>query len=291
MQGALQAALQRALGSRVVQAAHVSGGDVNQAFRATLADGRTLFVKTQARAPGGMYGCEAEGLRWLAEAGALRTPRIEAVSDGEDGAPAFLALEWIESAPRARTHDEQLGRGLAALHAHGAPGFGFARDNFIAVLPQHNAAARDWPAFYAERRLLPQLQMAVARGHASKAMRSGIERVCERMPALCGPAEPPSRLHGDLWGGNAIADARGAPVLIDPAVYGGHREVDLSMMRLFGGFSARCFAAYEEARPLSPGHEARVALYQLYPLLVHVNLFGGGYVGSVERALRQVLGA
>ena len=114
--------------------------------------------------------------------------------------------------------------------------------------------------------------------------------MCARLPELCGPAEPPARLHGDLWGGNAIADEHGEPVLIDPAVYGGHREIDLAMMRLFGGFGARCFAAYDEAYPLADGHAERVALYQLYPLLVHVNLFGGGYVASVERVLQQLVG-
>ena len=110
-----------------------------------------------------------------------------------------------------------------------------------------------------------------------------------RLPQRCGPAEPPARLHGDLWGGNLLTDEHGAPVLIDPAVYGGHREVDLAMMQLFGGFSARVFDAYHEAHPLAPGWRERAPLYQLYPLLVHVNLFGGSYLGGVRRALRQVL--
>lgn len=287
MASALHAAIERRLGSAVVSGSRAGGGDINDAARVQLADGRKLFVKTHARPPRGMYGCEAEGLRWLAEAGALPIAEVLAVSDGEDGEPAFIALVVIEPAARARDHDERLGRGLAALHRFGAPSFGFEHDNFIAILAQDNSAAPDWPTFYAERRLLPQLELAAQQGRASKAMRTGIERVCARMPELCGPAEPPARLHGDLWGGNAIANERGEPVLIDPAVYGGHREIDLAMMQLFGGFGSRCFAAYDEAYPLAPGHEGRVGLYQLYPLLVHVNLFGGGYAASVERIVQR----
>ena len=287
-QDALLNAVQARVGCTIVVADRVGGGDINDAYRAQLSDGRALFIKTHARPPRGMFGREAEGLRWLGEARALRIPNVIAHSDGERGEPAFLALEWIESAPRARDHDERLGRGLAALHRHAAHGFGLACDNFIAVLPQQNDPEPDWPTFYAQRRLLPQLALAISRGHATHAMRSGIERMCPRLPELCGAPEAPARVHGDLWAGNAIADERGEPVLIDPAVYGGHREIDLAMMRLFGGFSARCFAAYTEAYPLAPGHEERVGLYQLYPLLVHVNLFGGSYVASVERVLRQL---
>jgi fructosamine-3-kinase len=289
-QRALARAVEAQLGSAVVEVAPVGGGDINDASRARLADGRVLFIKTHARPPRGMFSREAEGLRWLADAGApLRIAQVVASSDGENGEPAFLALEWVESAPRARDHDESLGQGLAALHRCAAPSFGFAHDNFIGVLPQQNAPEPDWPSFYEKRRLMPQLALAIAGGHASAAMRAGIERVCARLPELCGPPEPPARLHGDLWGGNAIADEQGQPVLIDPAVYGGHREVDLAMMRLFGGFGARCFAAYNEAYPLATGHAERVALYQLYPLLVHVNLFGGAYLSSVQGALAQLI--
>jgi fructosamine-3-kinase len=120
-------------------------------------------------------------------------------------------------------------------------------------------------------------------------MRAGFERLFAALPDLAGPDEPPARLHGDLWGGNLLVDDAGAPCLIDPAVYGGHREIDLAMMRLFGGFGPRVFAAYDEAWPLAPGHEERVGLYQLYPLMVHVNLFGGGYVGSVESSLDRLM--
>jgi fructosamine-3-kinase len=286
MQAALRDALATALGSAVRDARAVTGGDINSAYAATLADGRTLFVKTHPRALPGMFACEARGLGWLAEANALRLPRVLAVSDQ---APAFLALELITPAGRARDHDERLGRGLAALHRHGAPRFGLDHDNYIATLPQPNTPARAerWSSFYVERRLEPLLERAIDAGTLPSSLGKRFAQVFAAMEALCGPEEPPARLHGDLWGGNAMADERGEPVLIDPAVYGGHREIDLAMMQLFGGFGARCFAAYDEAYPRAEGHAERVALYQLYPLLVHVNLFGSGYAASLERALRQ----
>jgi fructosamine-3-kinase len=264
----------------------IAGGSINEAHRVALADGRELFVKTHARPLPGMFECEARGLGWLAEARALRIPEVIAV---RAEAPAFLALELIEPAARGRGHDEQLGRGLAALHRAGAPRFGLDHDNYIATLPQPNApaSAQLWSRFYAERRLEPQLARAVDAGLIGRGLRAGFARLLSRLPELCGPDEPPARLHGDLWGGNAMADERGEPVLVDPAVYGGHREIDLAMMQLFGGFGARCFAAYDEAYPRAPGHEERVALYQLYPLLVHVNLFGAGYLAGVERSVQR----
>ena len=143
----------------------------------------------------------------------------------------------------------------------------------------------DWAAFYRQRRLEPLVERAASRGLADRAFRSAFERLFAVLADLVGPAEPPALLHGDLWGGNLHVADSGEPCLIDPAVYGGHREIDLVTLRLFGGFSPRCFAAYDDAYPLAPGAEGRVPLYQLYPLLVHVNLFGGSYVGSVKQAL------
>jgi fructosamine-3-kinase len=284
---ALLAAVASVLGGELADAAAV-GGDVNQAFRVQMADGRSLFVKHRPDAPAGMYTAEADGLTWLAQAGAVRVPRVVAVRD--DAAPRFIALEWIEIGPHAGDHDEALGRGLAALHRAGAPDYGWDRDNFIATLPQPNSPCPSWPEFYATRRLEPLVRRARDRGLLPDRTARRVDAVCGRIEGLCGPPEPPARLHGDLWGGNAIADRRGEPVLIDPAVYGGHREVDLAMMRLFGGFSSRVFVAYDEAFPPADGHADRVALYQLQPLLVHVNLFGGGYVAPLERALARYAG-
>ncbi len=254
----------------------------------TLADGRELFVKHRPGAPAGMYPAEAAGLAWIAEAGALRTPGVVAVGDARP--PRFLALEWIPRGRPGPGHDAALGRGLARLHRAGAPAFGLDRDNFIGSLPQPNASAPSWPDFYGERRLQPMARAAVDAGALPAGFLDGLDRLRARLPGLCGPPEPPARLHGDLWGGNAMTAADGAPVLIDPAAYGGHREVNLAMMRLFGGFSEAVFAAYAEAHPLADGHRERVELYQLYPVLVHVVLFGGGYARSAERILRRYAG-
>ena len=282
----LRHALERTLGSPPRAARRLSGGDINDAFAVTLEDARSVFVKTNARAAPEMFPAEARGLALLAEARALRVPEVLAVSAADDDV-RFLALELVPSGSPGRGHDETLGRGLAALHRFGTPGFGLDHDNFIGSLPQSNRARPSWAEFYEKERLAPQLARAVAQGRASAAMRRGFDRVVTRLSELVGPEEAPSRLHGDLWGGNLHTDDSGAPCLIDPAVYGGHREVDLAMMRLFGGFGERVFAAYSEAFPLAPGSRERVELYQLYPLMVHVNLFGGGYGASVERILAK----
>lgn len=282
----LRQALEGALGSAPRTARRLSGGDINDAFEVKLADGRAVFVKTNAHAAATMFPAEARGLALLAEARALRIPEVLAVSSASEPVQ-FLALELVRPGAPARGHDEALGRGLAALHRFGTSGFGLDHDNFIGSLPQSNRAHPTWVEFYANERLAPQLARAVASGRASSGMRRGFDRLFGRLVELFGPAEPPARLHGDLWGGNLHTDDAGAPCLVDPAVYGGHREMDLAMMRLFGGFAERVFSAYAEAFALSPGVEERVPLCQLYPLMVHVNLFGGGYGGSVERILAR----
>jgi fructosamine-3-kinase len=290
MDPALERAVGDAIGRRVTSSRSVAGGDINMAFGATLEGGRRVFVKTHPSAPHTMFPAEARGLAWLREAGALRVPEVLAVS-GPGGGPTFLVLEYLEPGPRVRDFDEKLGRGLAELHRFGAPSFGLDHDNFIGSLPQKNVRHATWPKFYRRERLEAQLARAADRGLVAAGVARDFDRLFERLDSLVGPAEPPSRLHGDLWGGNLHVDERGDPCLIDPAAYGGHREIDLAMMRLFGGFGSRVFDAYREAWPLAEGHERRVPLYQLYPLLVHVNLFGGGYVGQVTRALRDALGA
>lgn len=282
MKPELREVLERRLGHRVTRTTRLGGGSINDAAEVSLSDGTRVFVKTHPDPPRGMFGAEARGLRWLEEAAAIRVPRVLALSDAE---PAFLALELLSPSRRRARFDEELGRSLAALHAFGAPCFGLDHDNFIGRLAQSNTPADDWSTFYWQSRLEPQLRLAADRGLISERTRSGFDALRDALPELVGPAEPPSRLHGDLWGGNLHVDERGAPCLIDPAVYGGHREMDLAMMRLFGGFGERVFAAYDEAMPLSTGADGRVPLYQLYPLLVHVNLFGGSYLSSVERAL------
>ena len=285
---ALRTRVESLLGLAVRSVARVSGGDINDAFELGLPDGRSVFLKTNARAPLSMFAAEAAGLEFLREARALRVPEVLAFSPASEG-PAFLLLEFVRSARARSDYDVTLGRGLAALHRFGAPSFGFEEGNFIGRLVQDNRVHSSWAEFYREQRLEPQLRSAEAAGLAPLELRRKFERLFERLPRLVGDPEPPARLHGDLWSGNVHVDEHGAPCLIDPAVYGGHREVDLAMMRLFGGFSERVFAAYAESFPLAHGHAERVQLYQLYPLLVHLNLFGGGYLGSVQQALSAYL--
>jgi fructosamine-3-kinase len=288
MRPEVAAAVEHCLGRGIRGVVPVSGGDINEAYAVTLGDASRVFVKTHAHADPGMFPVEARGLEWLAQAGALRVPEVLGVSSGDPAEPAFLILEYLEPGRQAAGFDEALGRGLAALHRRSPGQYGLDHDNFIGRLPQDNRPLPAWVDFYRERRLGAQLALAERQGRASERMRRGFDRLFVRLADRMGPEEPPARLHGDLWGGNLHVTPEGDPCLIDPAVYGGHREVDLAMMRLFGGFSARCFAAYEEAYPLAPGAEERVALYQLYPLMVHVNLFGGSYAASVERALERL---
>lgn len=265
-------------------ARRVGGGDINEAWHVELADGGEAFVKTRADAAPEEYALEAAGLSWLAEPGALGVPRVIEVAE------EYLALEWIDRGRLSAAGAEQLGRGLASIHAAGAPCFGdpgFARDlgvqARIGSLRLPNEPAEDWPSFYAERRLLPLARIASEQGVLSADGVAAVERVCERLPDLSGPAEMPARLHGDLWNGNVLADADGRPWLIDPSAYGGHREVDLAMLRLFGAPSQTVFDAYQEVAPLADGWEERVGLWQLLPLLVHTVLFGGSYRSAAER--------
>lgn len=280
-----RAAIEAVLGTRIERAEPLSGGDINAAHRLDLRDGRRVFAKTNDRADPAMFPAEARGLAWLGEARSLRVPEVIAVSSGAAGEPTFLVLELIESGVPRRGFDEALGRGLADLHRFGAPNHGLDHDNFIGSLPQSNRSRPRWAEFYGDARLLPQLDLAERRGLADAALVRGFERLFARLDDLVGPEEPPARLHGDLWGGNLHVGDAGEPCLIDPACYGGHREIDLGMMRLFGGFSERVFAAYAEHHPLAAGHVDRVPLYQLYPLMVHLNLFGSGYLAGVKSAL------
>jgi len=297
-------ALSAALGRPVARLDAVPGGDLNDAYAATLADGARVFVKTSADpAAAGSFAAEADGLRWLAEAGALPVPEVLAVADPAPGlavppsrvvlpppaaAPRFLALRWIDAGPPTPQADEALGRGLARLHAAGVPAFGGPQPSLrIGPLTLPNNSAPDWPAFYAARRLEPLARLAHDRGALPPEAPRLLDRVVDRLPELAGPPERPARVHGDLWSGNVLTDARGRPWLIDPAAHGGHRELDLAMLRLFGGPSERCFDAYAEVAPLAPGAPERVPLWQLAPLLLHAALFGASWGARATAILRR----
>lgn len=288
MKPRLKRALETALGSRVVGYFRVPGGDINAAYAVDLDDARTVFVKTNGEAKADMFPCEARGLAWLKAAAAVRLPEVIACSDAHADGPRYLVLEQIDSTPgRAADFEERLGQQLARLHAAAAPTFGLAETNYIGTLPQPNDPCDTWVDFYVRRRLEPLVQAAVDDYQAPVEWIDMFKRLFHRMERLAGPPEPPARLHGDLWGGNVLAGADGRARLIDPAAYGGHREVDLAMLRLFGAPGRRVFDAYEEAAPLAAGHAERVELWQLFPLLMHAVLFGGHYRDGVERAARR----
>jgi len=284
---AVRGALRDALGAEAVDASPLSGGSINDAYAVTLSDDRRIFVKENRSADATMFPTEALGLGWLREADAIRVPEVLAVC--EAGQPNFIALELIESGRRVGDFAERLGRSLAALHRFGSDTFGLDHDNFIGRLPQSNTPAATWVEFYRDQRIAPQVRLAADSRLLSEADQRDFDRLMGRLPELVGDDEPPARLHGDLWGGNLHVSETGDPCLIDPAVFAGHREIDLAMMQLFGGFDRRVFAAYDEAYPLQSDWRERTDLYQLYFLLVHVNLFGGGYVGQTRAALRPYL--
>ena len=270
------------LGASVVATAPVAGGDISTATRMRLSDGTTALMKTNPHAPEGFFDAEVRGLRWLGEvAGGVAVPDVLA-SDQE-----CLILRWVEPGKTTVDAAVSFGQALAATHAAGAPAYGMDEDGYIARLPLPNRTAPTWAEFYATRRVLPYLKLARDRGHATDEDAAAIEGVIGRLPDLL-PEEPPSRLHGDLWNGNVLWGQESRVWLIDPAAYGGHRELDLGMLALFGmPHLPRVLEAYQERAPLAEGWEERVPLHQLFPLLVHAALFGGGYgTRAAEAAAR-----
>lgn len=280
--------------------AGISGGCIADAAIATFEDGSKVFIKSARKSAGSieqgapeMFQREAEGLRALAVASALRVPEVLAVS--EDA----IVLELIREAPKKPGFAEAFGQGLAQLHEHRARTCGFPHDNFIGSTRQLNAplsgpwdeAGGDdgsgWPEFFMERRLRFQVRLVASSGYGHE-----FEQLLDKaemgiVELLSSATEVPRILHGDLWGGNYIVDDRGEACLIDPAVYYGHREADLAMTHLFGGFEPAFYEAYAEASPLAPGHEDRLPIYQLYHVLNHLNLFGSGYFGQAKRILQH----
>ncbi len=272
------AAIAAAAGGRVVETRRVSGGSTSDAVCIQLDDGRRLFVKHTRNAPPGLFRGEARGLAWLGDTGAIRVPEVVALDDD------WIALEWIEQGRPTAATDEELGRALARMHRAGADAYGAPWPGFAGSVPVPNEPAPDWPTFLAERRLVPVAHAASLPAD----MWHRLDDVLARLPDLLGPPEPPSRLHGDLWAGNRMTDDEGHPVLVDCDAYGGHREVDLGMMLLFGGFSDRVIAAYDEEHPLADGWQDRIALNQLLPLLVHCAMLGPAWHARTDEVLRSL---
>ncbi|CAM5540964.1 fructosamine kinase family protein [Streptomyces canarius] len=274
-------------------AARLTGRPVSRARRSSgspaevLLDGGTPVMVKRGDGPGAVRA-EVAGLRWLAAADAVRVPAVL----GHD--EHWMVTERVPTGAPDPGAALRFGRALAALHAAGAPHFGAPppdgpEDACIGLAPLRNAPGTDWPRWYAEHRVLPYVRGAVDRGTLRPDEAAVFERVCARLPELAGPAEPPARLHGDLWNGNVLWGADGEVRLIDPAAHGGHRETDLAMLHLFGcPYLDRVLAGYRRAAPLADGWRDRVGLHQLFPLLVHAVLFGRGYA---EQALAAARGA
>lgn len=262
----------------------IGGGDINQAFSIS-SDARRYFVKVNRAERLPMSEAEADALRALAATHSVRVP--QPVCMGRAAGQAFLVLEYLDL--RSSGDAARLGEQLATLHRMPQTRFGWAHDNWIGNTPQPNAWQLDWIAFWREQRIGFQLQLAAQNGYGGALQRDG-ELLCDRLDALFdGYAPAPSLLHGDLWGGNHGYLADGTPVVFDPALYVGDRECDLAMSELFGGFALEFYAAYRASWPLDAGYAARKSLYNLYHVLNHANLFGGGYAAQAARMIAQLL--
>ena len=294
----LNEALQSLFGTgvSVVSQRSVSGGDINRAYRLTVRSGdgseHELFLKENSVSLWSMFEAEAAGLEALGNTGAIPVPEVLGL--GIDGTSSFLLLSWVPSGAPAPGFWEDFGKQLAELHRAdtssllaGAGRFGFSGDNFIGSTPQVNEPRDTWVSFFQECRLQPQLKMASSAGLLNSSDLAVADRVLNRLDELLVEPESPSLLHGDLWSGNYMVGPDGRAMLIDPAAYVGHREADLAMTELFGGYHPAFYAAYRNAAPLQPGYEDRRDLYNLYHLLNHLNLFGTSYYSSVRRILAK----
>jgi fructosamine-3-kinase len=264
----------------------VGGGSIHRAWQ--LSDGvHQYFVKTNALASAAMFAAEAQGLQAMSAEAVIRTPLF--IAAGQSREHAFLVLEYLTLAKLDAQGGAALGQAVAKLHRVRGGAFGWNEDNFIGSTPQQNTPHPSWPHFFGERRLRPQLRLALRNG-MDKTLAAKGEAVIERIGGLFIDYQPPpSLLHGDLWSGNAAQTADGTPVIYDPACYHGDREADIAMAELFGGFPASFYAAYRSAWPLDPGYEARKPLYNLYHILNHFNLFGGAYLGQAQRMIEALL--
>lgn len=257
----------------------VGGGSINNTYKVTTSN-KVYFVKVNKIIPNDFFEKEAEGLGLLSQTGKIRIPEVIFCTCN------LLILEFIERGRESKAFWCNLGFRLAEIHKVTTSSFGLSTDNYIGSLDQENGWYSNWPEFFAERRLLPLAHKALAAGRLEKKAVELIEQLSKKIKDLLNH-ENPSLLHGDLWSGNIMADMSEAPVLVDPAVYFGNREIEMAFTTLFGGFDTSFYESYQEAFPLEKNFDKRIDLYNLYPLLVHTNLFGGGYSNSVLTILRR----
>ena len=268
----------------IAQTDRLSGGDINKAYGLTLTTGQHIFMKANAKDNAAFFTAEAAGLQAIADTHIIGTPRILCcgTDDGEDVGYSFLLLEYIQSAGRRSDYWEVLAQDLACMHKAAlrqAHQFGFPQNNFIGARQQNNTWSESWINFFRDYRLAPQFRDADSYFNAGN--RAKITKLLDNLDRFLIEPEYPSLLHGDLWSGNVMCGPDGKAMLIDPACYIGHREADLAMTQLFGGFPPAFYEEYKKAAPLQPGYEERRDLYNLYQLLNHLNLFGPTYLDPV----------
>lgn len=267
---------------RISKFNNVGGGSINETWQVVTESGKLFFLKCNtADAYPGLFKEERKGLEYLQQY--VRTPAVlfEAVFGGKQ----LLLMEWIAPGPRTAAFWKKFGEDLAGLHRQSQPEFGFPSDNYMGSLPQANTYTDNWVEFFAGYRLRPQAELAARNGLLPARWLKALEKLYTELPSIF-PEEPPSLLHGDLWSGNFICDQQSTPVLIDPAVYFGHRSTDLAMTTLFGRFDKQFYEAYHYHFPFPANYEEQWSIANLYPLLIHLNLFGSGYLSSITETLR-----
>ncbi|HDZ16571.1 MAG TPA: fructosamine kinase family protein [Methylophaga aminisulfidivorans] len=274
------------LSLRPYQLSSLGGGCINTAYKLS-SDDHCFFIKTNAPSRLDMFEAEAQGLQEMSAVDAVRIPHV--ICFGSNNRQSYLVLEYIHIGSLRGSAAAQLGEQLAQLHAVEKPYFGWSIDNTIGSTPQLNKRHHDWPSFWQQNRLAAQLRFASENGFGGSLQKQGEKLINKLDVFFAGYSPKPSLLHGDLWGGNAGADENGQPVIFDPACYYGDRETDLAMTELFGGFGGDFFAAYKNTYPLDAGYNSRKTLYNLYHILNHLNLFGGGYLGQAESMINQLL--
>jgi len=262
----------------------LSGGSINSVYQLTTGAGNYCLKFNQSKTYPDMFEKEARGLELLGKSGEIRVPVVVTTQKTENY--SYLLVEYIDAGFRRADFYSDFGHSLARLHQHFGESFGLDHDNYMGSLRQFNTMHKDWNSFFVEERLEKQLSLAVKKGYFTSTDIAHFQKLYLQLPSICPPAKP-SLLHGDLWCGNFIVSEEGNACLIDPSVYYGHPEIDIAMSTLFEGFDAEFYDAYNEVFSMEKGWKNRLDIYNLYPLLVHLNLFGAGYLGIITRIIRK----